>query len=150
MIKRNASDAGEENMNTVIGKSSVITGTIDIKGPLLVEGQIKGKILCSDVVTVGVGGLVEAEIESNTAIIAGKMIGNITATEKIELQAKCELEGDIRTKSLVIEQGAIFCGSCQMKGGKPNLGFLPPDQKQEPKPEQKSSSSVFSFDKAKS
>jgi cytoskeletal protein CcmA (bactofilin family) len=150
MIKRNASDAGEENMNTVIGKSSVITGTIDIKGPLLVEGQIKGKILCSDVVTVGVGGLVEAEIESNTAIIAGKMIGNITATEKIELQAKCELEGDIRTKSLVIEQGAIFCGACQMKGNKPNLGFLAPDQKQEPKVEQKSSSSVFSFDKAKS
>jgi len=150
MIKRNASDAGEENMNTVIGKSSVITGTIDIKGPLLVEGQIKGKILCSDVVTIGVGGLVEAEIEANTAIIAGKMIGNINATEKIELQAKCELEGDIRTKSLVIEQGAIFCGGCHMKDGKPNLGFLAPDQKHEPKPEQKSSSSVFSFDKAKS
>jgi len=115
-------------MNTIIGKDTIITGTLDVKGALRVDGTIKGKILCSDCVTIGVTGLVEADIEANTAVIAGHMIGNVVTKEKIELQAKCEMEGDIKTKSLVIEQGAVFCGACNMKGGQPDLGFLPPEK----------------------
>ncbi|MCK4573416.1 MAG: polymer-forming cytoskeletal protein [candidate division Zixibacteria bacterium] len=111
-------------MNTIIGKDTVITGTLDVKGALRVDGTVKGKVICSDCVTVGATGVVEAEIEANTAIIAGHMIGNVTTTEQIELQAKCEMEGDIRAKSLVIEQGAVFCGACNMKNTTPNLGFL--------------------------
>jgi len=111
-------------MNTIIGKDTVITGTLDIKGALRVDGTVKGKVICSDCMTVGATGLVEADIEANTAIIAGRMIGNIRTAEKIELQAKCEMEGDIKAKSLVIEQGAIFCGACNMKDMRPDLGFL--------------------------
>lgn len=102
-------------MNTIIGKDSVITGTIDIKGPLRVDGKIKGQVHCSDTVTVGIGGELEAEVNCRNASISGKVIGNIIATEKVELQAKAEIEGDLKTKSLVIEQGAIFSGSCHMK-----------------------------------
>ena len=99
------------------------------------DGTVKGKIICSDCVTVGTTGLVEAEIESKEAIVAGHMHGNIVAGEKIELQANCEMDGDLRTKSLVIEQGAMFCGNCNMKGtGKgmrQDLGFLPPQREDE-------------------
>ena len=118
-------------MNTIVGKDTVITGTVDVKGALRVDGSVKGKIICSDCVTVGATGLVEAEIESNSAVVAGRMVGNIVASEKIELQAKCEMEGDLKTKSLVIEQGAVFCGACNMKDTRPNLGFLPPERKPE-------------------
>jgi len=118
-------------MNTIVGKDTVITGTIDVKGALRVDGTVKGKIISSDCVTVGATGLVEAEIESNSAVVAGRMVGNIVATEKIELQTKCEMEGDLKTKSLVIEQGAIFCGACNMKDTRPNLGFLPPEPEAE-------------------
>ena len=103
-------------MNTIIGKDSVITGTIDIKGPLRVDGRIKGQINCEDTVTVGAGGDLEAEINCKTAVVAGKVTGNIIASEKVELQAKAEINGDLKTRSLVIEQGAIFCGSCNMNG----------------------------------
>ncbi len=113
-------------MNTIVGKDTVITGTVDVKGALRVDGSVKGKILCSDCVTIGSTGLVEAEIEADSAIVAGRMVGNIVASEKVELQAKCEMEGDLKTKSLVIEQGAVFCGACNMKGTKPDLGFLVP------------------------
>jgi cytoskeletal protein CcmA (bactofilin family) len=113
-------------MNTIIGKDATFTGTLDVKGSVRVDGVVKGKVICSDTVTVGTGGCVEADIESQTAVIVGKMVGNINATEKIELQAKSDVEGDIKTKSLVVEQGAIFCGSCAMKQGKSNLGFIPP------------------------
>lgn len=119
-------------MNTIIGKDTVFNGTLDVKGELRVDGTVKGKILCSDCVTVGATGVVEAEIEANSAIIAGRMSGNVVTTEKIELQAKCEMEGDLKTKSLIIEQGAVFCGACNMKELKSNLGFLAED----PTPEQ--------------
>ncbi|MDZ4722577.1 MAG: polymer-forming cytoskeletal protein [candidate division Zixibacteria bacterium] len=115
-------------MNTIIGKDTIITGTVDIKGALRVDGTVKGKIICSDCVTVGATGFVEADIESVSAVVAGRMTGNIVASDKIELQAKCEMDGDLKTKSLVIEQGAVFCGSCNMKNQTPDLGFLAPQK----------------------
>ena len=130
MIKKNNETEGL--MDTIIGKDTLITGTLDVKGALRVDGSVKGKIICTDCVTVGATGIVEAEIESDSAIIAGRMVGNVVTTEKIELQAKCEMEGDLRTKSLIIEQGAVFCGACNMKDTKPNLGFLAPNAKKEP------------------
>jgi cytoskeletal protein CcmA (bactofilin family) len=111
-------------MNTIIGKDTVITGTIDVKGGLRVDGTAKGKVICDESITIGPTGVVESEIEAGTIIIAGRLLGNINAAEKVELQAKCEVEGDIRTKSLTIEQGAIFCGACNMKDTQPDLGFL--------------------------
>ena len=121
-------------MDTIIGKDTLITGTVDVKGALRVDGTIKGKVICSDCVTIGATGMVEADVESVTAVIAGHMVGNVATSDKIELQAKCELEGDIKTKSLVIEQGAVFCGACSMKGGnRPDLGFLPPEKKTDEK-----------------
>lgn len=123
-MKRNNINEPDGLMNTIIGKDTVITGTLDVKGALRVEGTVKGKIICSGCVTVGSTGLVEAEIEAESAIVAGAMRGNVNTSEKIELQAKCEMDGDLRTKSLVIEEGAMFSGACSMKDAPPNLGFL--------------------------
>jgi len=133
-MKKLISNEMDGEMNTIIGKDTVITGTIDVKGGLRIDGTAKGKVVCSDVVTVGATGVVEAEIEAGTAIIAGRMLGNVNATEKVELQAKCEVEGDIRTRSLVIEQGALFCGACNMKDTQPDLGFLANREKRETVP----------------
>ena len=107
------------HMNTLIGKDSIVTGTIDVKGPLRIDGKVKGQVNSSDTVTVGAGGDVEAELNCKVAIISGKVSGNIIASEKVELQAKAEISGDLKTKSLVIEQGAVFCGSCNMKETQP-------------------------------
>ena len=138
MIKKNNNNEVDGLMNTIIGKDTVFNGTLDVKGALRVDGTVKGKIICSDCVTVGATGIVEAEIEANTAIIAGRMLGNVHTSEKIELQAKCEMEGDLKTKSLTIEQGAVFCGACNMKESKGSLGFLPPEvEKKKPVPEEK-------------
>jgi len=118
-------------MNTIIGKDTEFTGTINISGGIRVDGKVKGKIISSDTVTVGSTGYVEADVEAQATIVAGKVVGNLNAKDNIELQAKSDVEGDIRTKSLVVEQGAIFCGSCHMKDGKSALGFLPPQDKKE-------------------
>ena len=126
MIKKSNNET-DGLMDTIIGKDTVFTGTLEVKGALRIDGNVNGKVISNDCVTVGATGIVDAEIEAGTAIIAGKMNGNVVAVEKIELQAKCEMDGDLKTKSLVIEQGAIFCGACNMKDNKPNLGFLKED-----------------------
>lgn len=144
MLKKLTSSEQDGLMNTLIGKDTTINGTLDVKGPLKVDGTVKGKVLCNDCVTIGQTGLVEAEIEAASAVIAGRLNGNVVATDKVELQAKCELEGDIKTKSLVIEQGAIFCGSCNMKGGSSNLGFLPTTKEKSTSPATASSNNPTS------
>lgn len=117
IMKNKTQEPGmEKGMNTIIGKESIFTGTIEVKGPIRIDGKVKGQINSSDTVTVGAGGNVEAELNCKCAIIAGNVSGNIIASEKVELQAKAEITGDLKTKSLVIEQGAVFCGSCNMKG----------------------------------
>ncbi len=142
MIKKPFSNEVDGLMNTIIGKDTLITGTVDVKGALRVDGTVKGKVICTDCVTIGATGVIEADIESGSAVIAGRMVGNISTSDKIELQAKCELEGDVKTKSLVIEQGALFCGSCNMKNVRNDLGFLPPDDKRDSKKEE-----IFSGEK---
>jgi cytoskeletal protein CcmA (bactofilin family) len=133
MIKKtiinSITEVSGSTMNTIIGKDTIITGTLDVKGALRVDGTVKGKVVCNDCVTIGATGLIEADLEAATAVVAGRLVGNILSADKIELQAKCEMEGDIKTKSLVIEQGAAFTGSCNMKEGRSNLGFLPPEEK---------------------
>jgi len=110
-------------MGTIIGKGTKIDGTVTIEGPTRIDGTVMGKLESSDSVTVGPTGVVKAaEIKARTIIVGGKVDGNLVATEKVELQAKCEVVGDISSKSLLVEHGAVFHGSSKMKnmtGGAP-------------------------------
>jgi cytoskeletal protein CcmA (bactofilin family) len=121
-----------ENLSTIVGKDSVFAGDMEVKGTLRVDGKIKGRIICDETVSIGATGEVEAEIDAKMVIIAGTVIGNIRTSEKIEMQAKAKVLGDVSTKNIVIEQGAVFHGSCQMKGVKE--GEIKADKIMEKKP----------------
>jgi cytoskeletal protein CcmA (bactofilin family) len=121
-----------ENLSTIVGKDSAFTGEMEVKGTLRVDGRIKGKIICDETVSIGATGEVEAEIDAKVVVVAGTVVGNIHASEKIEMQAKAKVLGDVSTKNIVIEQGAIFHGSCQMKGVKE--GEMKADKIMEKKP----------------
>ena len=103
-----------DKLNTVIGKDSVFNGKLEVSGTLRVDGKIKGEIVVSDTISIGGTGVVEATVQTKNAVISGTIRGNIHATEKIELQAKSVIYGDIVTKALAIEQGAVFEGHCNM------------------------------------
>jgi len=108
---------GKEDLavNTIIGKGATFDGLLEISGGLRVDGAVKGKIVSADVVLIGPSGVVDADIEAKETIIGGTVKGNVKAPDKIELQAKSQVEGDIITYSLVVEQGATFHGNCQMR-----------------------------------
>ncbi len=108
---------GKEDIavNTIIGKGASFDGLLEITGGLRVDGTLKGKIHNADIIFVGPSGTLEADVEAKECIVGGVVRGNIKAPDKVELQAKSQVEGDIITYSLVVEQGAIFHGNCQMK-----------------------------------
>lgn len=106
---------GGDRVNTIIGKDTTFNGTLEVSGTLRVDGVLKGEVNVTDTVAVGPTGQVDANVKTKNAVISGSVKGNIHATEKVELQAKANITGDLTTKALVIEQGAVFHGNCNMK-----------------------------------
>jgi len=120
--KEGESMADEGKMNSIIGKGCKVNGTIDVQdGTLRIDGDFEGNINCpGGSLVIGKGGTVKADIKVSNAVVGGTVNGNIDAREKIELQAGSRLEGDIKTRRLVIDEGVFFEGSCKMSpDGKP-------------------------------
>jgi cytoskeletal protein CcmA (bactofilin family) len=105
----------EKGFYTIIGEGAVFEGTIAVPHSVRIDGTFKGKIEASEILTVGNSGVVEADIKAKSIIIGGKVSGNIIADERLELETRASLIGDLRTKDLVINEGALFHGSCSMK-----------------------------------
>jgi cytoskeletal protein CcmA (bactofilin family) len=116
---KNKKDKGGGRLNTIIGKDSIIDGTIEVEGGLRVDGIVRGRISVTESLTVGDSGRIEADSTVRIATIGGKVVGNILAQDKIELQSKAVVEGDITTKNLIVEEGAVFHGRCNMKDTSP-------------------------------
>ena len=120
--KEGGSMADEGKMNSIIGKGCKVNGTIDVQdGTLRIDGDFEGNVNCpGGTLVIGKGGTVKADINVSNAVVGGTVTGNIDAKEKIELQAGSRLEGDIKTRRLVIDEGVFFEGSCRMSpDGKP-------------------------------
>jgi cytoskeletal protein CcmA (bactofilin family) len=111
----------EGRINSILGKGCKFKGTIEVEGTLRIDAEFEGVVNCPDTLVVGKTGVVKAEINVKNAVVGGKVIGNINATNKIELQSGSHIEGDIHTHRLVIDEGVFFEGSCKM-GGTPVEG----------------------------
>ncbi len=131
MAKDNDIQSGT-NLN-LIGRGTVIVGTITASSSIRIEGEIKGKVVCHDLVTIGASGAVEGDIDAKNLVIGGKVNGNLSAQDKLVMEAKSSVSGDIRARRLVVDEGATFEGRCSMKETKekplvltdnPNLGEM--------------------------
>ena len=102
-----------ETINT-IGVGTTITGDIQSKGDIRVDGTLKGSINTSGKVVVGKEGIVEGDVVCNSADISGVTKAKITTSQLLSLKSTAKLNGDIITNKLSIEPGASFTGSCSM------------------------------------
>ena len=105
----------EKGFFTMIGEGSVFEGAIAVPHSIRIDGTLRGKLETSEVLTIGKSGIVEADIIAKSAIIGGKVSGNIIVEERVELEVNAVLIGDMKTRDLVICEGAIFHGKCSMK-----------------------------------
>jgi cytoskeletal protein CcmA (bactofilin family) len=101
-------------------RSSFIGPRIHFRGELLgdedvlVEGRVEGRVKVSKAFRVGPQGVVLAEVAAGTVTIAGRVVGNVTADERVELLPTGSLEGDIRAPCIVVGEGARFTGRIDM------------------------------------
>jgi len=113
MFGKDPGSAGDSKLNSIIGKGSKTEGEIVVGGGLKIDGYFKGKIK-ADSVFVGKEAVIEATVDTNVAVIGGKVVGDVVARESLELQPKSELVGNVRTKNLVVGEGAVLDGYCDM------------------------------------
>jgi cytoskeletal protein CcmA (bactofilin family) len=113
MFGKDAGSSGDSKLNSIIGRGSQCEGEIVVAGGLKVDGRFKGRIK-ADSVFVGKEAVIEATVETNVAVIGGKVLGDVTARESLELQAKSELIGNVKTKNLIVGESAVLDGYCDM------------------------------------
>jgi cytoskeletal protein CcmA (bactofilin family) len=110
-----ARDIKEGTLSGFVGGGTDVTGEANFKAMMRVDGHFSGRITStSGTLIVGNNGTVDANIEVAVAVIHGAINGDIIATQRLELGRAAKVHGNIQTPSLVIEQGAIFEGSCKM------------------------------------
>lgn len=102
-----------ETVNT-IGAGTIITGDIQSKGDVRIDGTLKGSVNTTGKVALGKEGVIEGDVVCNNADISGTLKAKITVSQLLLLKSTAKLNGDISTNKLSIEPGASFTGSCSM------------------------------------
>ncbi|MBI4963935.1 MAG: polymer-forming cytoskeletal protein [Desulfomonile tiedjei] len=97
-----------------LGTQTEFAGKLSFSGVVHLDGNFTGEIISRGTLVVGSESVVHAEIHSSILKIAGEVHGDLIATEKIELYPPAKIYGNIRTPSLVVEEGVIFEGTCRM------------------------------------
>jgi cytoskeletal protein CcmA (bactofilin family) len=98
----------------MIGAGTVITGDIQSKGDIRVDGTLKGSVNTSGKVVLGKDGVIEGDVVCADADVSGTIKAKISVTQLLSLKSTAKLNGDITTNKLSIEPGASFTGSCSM------------------------------------
>lgn len=111
---RRESMVGE--INTLLGRGSEFEGKLTFEGTVRIDGTLKGEVFSDDVLIVGEGARLEAEVDVGEIIVQGTVIGNIRAKRSIELLTPGRVKGDLTTPSLQIDKGVVFEGRCFMEG----------------------------------
>ncbi len=110
-----ARDIKEGTLSGFVGGGTQVTGEANFKAMMRIDGHLSGRVSStSGTLIVGANGKVDANIEVAVAVIHGTINGDIIATQRLELGRAAKVNGNIQTPSLIIEQGAIFEGSCKM------------------------------------
>ena len=119
------SQTGRDVVN--IGKSVVIKGELNGSEDLTIEGHVEGKIELRDhVLTIGPNGKIKAELFAKSVVVLGEVIGNVSASEKVDIRENGSVEGDITSPRVAIAEGAHFRGSVDMANkGKAAAGPRP-------------------------
>ena len=106
-----ASAPGQINM---IGQGTVVEGTLRAENDIRVSGRIVGKLHVEGKAMIAKDGLVEGELLATSADVAGSVQGELQVSERLVLKSSARIDGDIRTERLIVEEGAVFTGQCEM------------------------------------
>ena len=107
----NAVQPGRDNVISIIGPGMRVTGDCETDGTLRVEGTVEGTVRAGKAVVIGKDGVIVGDVETQDAIIGGRVTGAVVAESRLELQASCVIEGEIRARRIKLEEGGRVNGT---------------------------------------
>jgi cytoskeletal protein CcmA (bactofilin family) len=113
-------------LSAYLDERSDIEGTYTFSGTAMLNGKLEGVIQSTDTLIVGEKGVVNANITVGCVLISGEVVGNVLATERIELRDGARVFGDIEAPVVVIEEGVLFEGHCRMTKTRAAEAATPP------------------------
>jgi cytoskeletal protein CcmA (bactofilin family) len=120
MLKREEMPAttavGGSDLNALLGRGSEFDGKLTFEGTVRIDGKFTGSIVTNDVLVVGEGAKISAEITCGTIIVHGEITGNIKARNTVELHHPAKVRGNVETPVLMVEKGVMFEGQTKMEG----------------------------------
>ena len=106
------------NSKNILNSDVEIKGTLKFAGELTFDGKLEGDITSDGTLNLSDNAVVKGNLTVNSVVLRGKITGNVTAKERIEIKTKTELFGDIRSPKLVIEEGVTFVGKSEVNPNK--------------------------------
>ncbi len=103
-----------EGTPSVIAPGMKIVGDVETSGVVKVDGAIEGSIRGARQVLLGRSGSIQGDVHAEEAILAGKVVGTVAASERVEVQSSCRIDGDISTRSIVVLEGGVINGNVRM------------------------------------
>lgn len=103
-------------VGSVIGRGVEFEGTLNAHETIRIEGFIKGNVVSDGTVIIGRGGKIDGKIDAKYILIGGDAYGELFASEKIEVNPSGRVFGNIHTKALIVDEKALFRGTCEMYG----------------------------------
>ena len=114
MAKQSRSNGNAPGQVNMIGDGTVLEGTLQSEGDVRISGKLIGKLKVTGKVSIAPEGAVEGEIHASSADVSGRIEGEVHIEERLLLRSTANVEGNIQTARLVMEEGATFNGRCQM------------------------------------
>ncbi len=114
MLKKGSGTPEQAEITAFLGKGTEFKGLLNFEGTIRVDGKVEGEIVSKDTLIAGDGAFLQGEISVGTLISSGKIVGNINASQKVHIMAPSYIQGNIKTPKLIIEEGVIFDGKCEM------------------------------------
>jgi cytoskeletal protein CcmA (bactofilin family) len=110
-----------------IGKSITIKGDLSGNEDLQIDGTVEGRIdLPNNQLTIGAEGRVKAEVHAKAVIVIGHVTGNLSAADRIQVEATGVVDGDVKAPRLVIQEGAMLNGGVEMSSGSAKASLTVP------------------------
>jgi cytoskeletal protein CcmA (bactofilin family) len=100
---------------TVIGEGLSIEGDLSSEEEVVIQGNVRGKVTTTDAVSVGSSSTVQADISGQSVSIAGQVTGDVSAPERVDIQAGGRLVGNVKAARFTIADGASFKGAVDME-----------------------------------
>lgn len=121
-----------KDIKAYLGDDTVFSGTLSFSGAVRIDGKMDGEINTDDTLIIGENGVLEAKINAGTVICRGKIKGTIKASKRVEIYTNGEVVGSISAPALLVENGAIFDGNCDMTGNDGKIIKLVQNEEMEP------------------